>query len=371
MRKTKKYAAFLSFAHPDKELVMCLKNLFRQLDKEVYFSLQELPKANKSKEWRKTIIDSIRNSSCFITIYTPHSLKREWVLYESGIADAFKIQRLPARVSSVLPSEIEDLPNPGAFVYDLSDKDSLANLITKVCVIVGEEESSYALEVLNVVHNSPLAERIYHLSRTRWVFIAGNYPDNAALPTSGLNWFTTREDYLDRLKKFCKMLTETLLREGFSVSACPQVEVVGMHVISEAVAFLDDVAGQHPMHVDFSIGGIHPIDREARNSSLSDTAKRKWIDHIMGFRKSYLSNQEWLILIGGNEGTKEEYAAAKASKIKIMTIPCFGGISATIHSKATFKLKGPCAHCIKRDGTCDHNDIMNIVLALKGISSEI
>jgi hypothetical protein len=363
MTKKKPYAAFLSFAHPDRELVMCLKSLFGQLNKEVFFSLQELRKA-KTREWRTKITEAIHDSTCFIPIYTRHSLRREWVLYESGIADAYKLHRLPARVASVSPSDIEDLPSPGAFVYDLSEKDLLARLIINVCVHDGEDEAAFTPRVYNIVQDSPLAKRVCQLSLTRWVFIAGNYPEDAALPNSGINWFTTRQEYLDRLKRFCEMLTEALLDQGFSVSACPQVESVGMHVINRAVSYLDSV--QHPSDVDFSIGGIYPIDRTARKSSLSETARRKWLDHIMEFRKSYLSNQEWIILIGGNEGTKEEHDAARKSKVKVMAIPCFGGTAAVIHSRTADNIKGPCAHCEKRKGLCDVKDVQQIVSALKG-----
>ena len=329
----------------------------------MFFSIQELPKA-RTREWRSKIIEAIRHSACFVPIYTRHSLRREWVLYESGIADACKLHRLPARVASVSPSEIADLPSPGAYVYDLSEKDLLARLIINVCIHDGEDEGIITPKVYNVVQESPLAERICQLSRTRWVFVAGNYPENAALPNSGLNWFTTRQEYLDRLKRFCEMLTEILFDKGFSVSASPQVEAVGMHVITKAVDYLDNV--KHLPHVDFAIGGIHPIDREARKSSLSETARRKWLDHIMEFRKSYLSNQEWLVLIGGNEGTNEEYDAAKKSKVKIMPIPCFGGTAAIIYSRASEDITGPCVHCAKRNGLCETREIEQIVLALKG-----
>ena len=357
------YAAFLSFAYPDKELVKCLSNLFKQVGKDVFFSPQELPKA-KTEEWRTSIKDAIRESTCFVPIYTRHSLRREWVLYESGVADACKLLRVPARAASVSPLEIEDLPNPGAFVYDLSDKELLAKLIIKVGVHDGEDEAEFTTKVYNQVLSSPLADRIAQLSRTRWVFIAGNYPENAALPNSGIDWFTNRQEYLDRLKKFCEMLTDELLDQGFSVCACPQVEAVGMHVTARAVEYLGNV--DHPAHVDFAIGGIHPIDREARKSGLSETAIRKWLDHIMEFRKSYLSNQEWLILIGGNHGTKEEYDAARDSKVKVITIPCFGGTAATLYSRDTDPVKGPCARCEKRQGLCDSKSVQQLVTALKG-----
>ena len=366
MKKKKHYAAFLSFASPDTELVTCLRALLRQLKKDAFFSpqsLQELAKT-KTEGWRRKIIAAVHDSECFVPIYTRHSLRREWVLYESGVADAYKLHRLPARAASVSPSEIEDLPSPGAFVYNLSDKDHLARLITNICVHDGDDEAVVKPTVYKLVHSSPLADEILKLAQTRWVFIAGNYPDNAASPNSGINWFTNREQYLERLKNFCVTLTEVLLDEGFSVSACPQVDAVGMHVIDRAVSYLDNI--QHPAHVDFAIGGIHPIDREAREKGLSETARRKWHDHIMEFRKSYLANQEWIILIGGNEGTKEEHEAAKKSKVKVLTIPCFGGIASTLPSNKADMIKGACAHCIERQGLCDLKDIQNIVSVLKG-----
>lgn len=363
-RNTKKYAAFLSFAYPDKDLVDYLRSLFQQLNKQVFYSPQSLQESLKAKPkgWRRKIIDAVRDSACFVPIYTRHSLRREWVLYESGVADAFRKQRFPARSASVSPTEIEDLPGPGDFVYDLSDKDQLAQLITNVCEQDGDDRGTVQPKVFNVVHNSPLAEAVCKLARTRWVFVAGNYPDNAAQPSSGINWFTNRADYLERLKRFCEMLTESLLEGGFSVCACPQVDSVGMHVTAKAVAYLDDT--DHPPHVDFAIGGIYPIDRDARNRALSETARRKWHNHIMEFRKSYLSKQEWLVLIGGNEGTREEHDAAKKAKVKVIAIPCFGGMAASLHAKTTDSGREPCGRCTKRNGLCDAKEIRQIVTTL-------
>ncbi len=356
--KEEEYAAFLSFADPDRDFVKLIHDLFWQLKVRTYFAPEQLPKAG-SPEWRKQIIREIQNSYSFVPIYTRHSINRPWILYETGLADANGLPRYPARVSSVPIADIDYLPGPGAFTYDLFDKNSLAQLIINVCLSKGGDKDKVTAKVNSIVETSTFTKQIITLSKTRWVFIAGNFPTNAALPDSGIEWLTTKEDYKTRLKDFVEVLTETLLDQGFSIAACPQVSAVGMNVINKAVSCLDSKDYVGP--VDFRISGIYPIDREAREITLSASAKKKWLDHIMSFRKSYLIDQEWLIVLGGNQGTREEYLAAEASKLNIFSIPCFGGTAESICGEKSTDIGEPCRSCTKRDGLCGRDGITKIV----------
>ncbi len=138
MGQHKRFAAFISFAEPDKELAELIRDLFYSIDTPVYTAPSELPEAG-TPEWRQAIIRAIRESSAFVPIYTRHSLRRPWVLYESGVADAFKLPRFPALVSSISKQGIADLPSRDAFIYDLWNDESIANLLTNVTLQQGGE----------------------------------------------------------------------------------------------------------------------------------------------------------------------------------------------------------------------------------------
>lgn len=360
----KEYAAFLSFADPDKELAECLRNLLSELGKKVFFAPVDLPKPG-NPQWGTDIINRMRKSASFVPIYTRNSLNRPWVLYESGLADALEVPCFPAYVSSISPSEIGYSPglSGSAYYYGLSNPKLLSRLMVSICVAHGDAENSLRVRSDSLVQTSSLARRVMELSRARWVFVAGNYPNNAIDEDSGIAWFTTREKYLQRMQGFAGEITQVLLEKGFSVAACPQVASLGMHVIEQAVGFLDTVVGAP--HVDYAINGIYPIDREAREGMLSDAAKKRWRDHIMDFRKSYLADKEWLILLGGNEGTAEEYSAAKQAGVKVMPIPCFGGFSQEVFSDGVASVVGPCRDCIERNGLCGRSRIAEIVEAIE------
>ncbi|MGD0078122.1 MAG: toll/interleukin-1 receptor domain-containing protein [Sedimentisphaerales bacterium] len=357
----KTHIAFLSFAEPDKELAECLSKLFWLMGKKVYFAPGALHRSG-STAWKNAIRSAIQDSQSFLPVYTRHSIRRPWVLYESGVADAVGLERFPARVSSISVSEIEDLPSDSALCYDISIKDQLAHLITNICALGNKNRDSIAAEVQEKVMNSDFVTRILTLSKTRWVFIAGNCPNDLSQSHPGIEkWYTTQTEYNSRLRDFAEKLTECLFDKEFSIATCPQVPTFGMHVTEQALSLI--ASGEYGEHVDFRIAGIHPIDRDARELKLSSkAAKRKWFEHILSFRKTYLTDQEWLITIGGNEGTQEEYEAARACNVKVFAIPCFGGTAYQIFNKTK---AGPCLNCTKKDGSCGKDEIAKIADYLK------
>jgi hypothetical protein len=365
MRKTT-YAAFLSFADPDRELVEAIHDLFSLMDVNTFFAPKALPEAG-SPAWRNAIIKGIHQSRYFIPIYSRHSINRPWVLYESGLADSIGLPRFPARVAGVDISEIEYLPNPGAQVYSLFDKKSLVDLIVNICATKGSNKSEIAAKAHNVVNTSEFTGRIINLSKIRWVFIAGNVPNDETILRSQVPHFTSMQDYTTRLETFVDKLTEHLLGAGFSVAACLQVPSVGFQVIKSAANLLE--TKKYTQHVDYRISGTYPIDRDARQASLSVTAKQKWLSHIMDFRKSYLKDQEWLLTIGGSQGTMEEYMAARQCRVKVLSVPCFGGSSHNIWETNEAARGGPCKECQHNTGTCTDDRIKEIVSYLKRTSA--
>jgi hypothetical protein len=363
MAESESYDAFLSFADPDRDLVETIHDLFWLMQKRTYFAPKDLQEA-KTTKWRKQIRLAIQNSKAFVPIYTRHSIGRPWVLYESGLADARDLLRFPARVSSISVSEIEDLPSDSAFCYDLSNRENLASLITNVCSNGTTNRDEIAAKVQRKVMTSDLAKKVLTLSKKRWVFIAGNRPDDISQHDSGVDWFTTQSDYENRLRNFSEILTECLLDQEFSISACPQVPTLGKHITQKALNCLG--SREYGEHIEFKISGIYPIDRDAREITLLETAKKKWLEHILSFRKTYLSNQEWLVIIGGTLGTQEEYEAACDCKVKVFAVPCFGGTARKIFEKEKLTRHHPCDKCDRKDGSCRKEDIALITSYLKG-----
>jgi hypothetical protein len=354
---------FLSFADPDRELAKQLSQLFDLMGEYAYFAAEDLGRAG-TPGWRKEIIKQIKNSGSFLPIYTRHSIGRPWVLFESGVADSFGLKRFPARVSSVSPEEIDYLPSGSAFYYDLSTETGVIDLITNVCKKKGGDNAEITAKVRRECQrNSEFVKRIIVMAKTRWAFIAGNIPRGIEQPESEVKWYTTQADYEAKLREFCESLTESLLNNGFSIAACPQVRSVGMPVTRKALSCLD--AKEDSESVKFRISGIFPIDREARELTLSETAKKKWLDHIVAFRKTYLADQEWLILVGVNEGTLEEFEVASQCNVKICAVPCFGGTAKKIFDRRNIWKAEPCTKCTNRDGHCNLETIAKMVVCLK------
>jgi hypothetical protein len=358
----KQFTAFLSFADPDRPLVKAIHDLFWEMREPTYFAPVELP-ATGSTGWREKILEGIRNSYSFVPIYTRHSINRKWVLYESGVADCIGLPRFPAKDASTAVSDIEDLPSPSALVYDLSIEESLTQLLINVCHSKGGDRSKIKASVHALVNRSSHVRAILNLSRVRWVFVAGNTPLREPSLRTNLSWYTNRAEYISRLKNFTVALTTSLLENGFSIAACPQVNSLGLQVINTAADLLVSKTYSDP--VDYKIGGIYPIDRKARKIKLSETAKKQWVSHIMSFRRSYLDDQEWLVVIGGNQGTSDEYAAAKECGVRVHAIPCFGGSALTIWRNEELDPDSPCVICDSKDGLCGEEGAGRIARFLK------
>jgi hypothetical protein len=351
MRTQARYTAFLSYADPDKSLVQELAKLFGQFGEQVFFAKVNLPMSG-TPEWRRAIAEAVKESASFVHICTRHSLRRPWVLYESGVADACAVPRFAARVSNVAVSEMVELPGPGVFVYELFDREHLRQLVIRVIHgkrggdrSIVENEVNRGLQAVRAVKR--IADRICSLARTRWVFIAGNAPHGA-----------TRVEH--RLTMFVQRLAETALDKGFSIVSCPHVRPVGLLAARMAIEW----GAEHTdcFRETFRIGGIYPVDRMTRELSVSPEARKKWLDQLIAFRRSYLDGLEWLVLIGGNEGTFDEYKAAKSlESIKILALPCFAGAAAQIAKKYRNTMPNCCCTCKTSKASCRSGMVDEIV----------
>lgn len=339
--REKEFIGFISFAEPDKELAENIHFLFKELGYKTFFSKKQLTEVGGT-EWRKEVINGIKNSTCIIPICTQKSINRKWVLFELGAAEALGLDRFPARVAGVKIDEM-NLPGVDVTVYDLYNKEQLTQFLVNIC----EKDNKYKSknELVSFIETqvliNPRIENIITQSKKRWIFIAGN---------------DAKSDDTERLKMFLENLSVALLKKGFSISSCPQVESVGKVVAQKTTDWI--VENSDDSSSEFKIGGIYPIDRETRKSkSLSTRLQDQWLQHLLAFRKSYLIDQEWLILIGGHEGTFEEYNAAHDLNVKKYLIPCFGGTAEELWISKKSERMGPCNDCNYKSKKCDTKEI--------------
>ena len=372
MENEKKYCAFLSFASPDKELAESINYLFADFDEQICYSDLSLSKAGEP-DWRNQIIESIQQSNAFITLYTNNSIKNPWVLYELGLAEASSITRYPVIVDGISKNDIR-LPGKDVLFYELYKPEKLKDLIRNILKIKypSKDEAHLENRIKRILELSPYTKKILTIASKRKIFFAGNQPSqhtgiekdskyssNDKYDISKeICWCSDEKEYQKKIVNFVDRLTISLLERNLNITSCPQVDLVGKVIAKSATTWL--TKNKKPID-KYQIGGIHPINRFLGNlGEIDDNLQKQWLAHWFKFRKNYLKNHEWLIIIGGNEGTKEEYHAASDLGINIYAIPCFGGISKKIWDDIPDNYKGPCKRCKKQDGNCDSKEIEKI-----------
>ena len=334
----KEYDVFISYAQPDAVLAEKLCDLLRALDLKPFFAPAHLPKES-AKDWEKGILkNGLNKSRCFLPLFTHQSLHRPWVLFEAGAAAALKMQFFIAQVHGVDDKEVNLFPYAHNFIHSkLYHEEDLKNLlinIHKTKSKSGKESESFRRKVDQVfVDRRVVVDAVTCQARRRWIFIAGNQAKA-----------TIEEDQIksEDLKEFTQLVSTQLIEQGFNISACPQVETVGKVALETADEWTAHgrscpITG---CEVDYEIGGIYPIDQKAYKSKLMDArAKTRWQEHLLQFRKSYLSNKDWLLVIGGNEGSAEEFQAVQELNnernfgIKVCFVTYFGGSAFKIFKK--------------------------------------
>lgn len=344
--RTIKHDAFISFASPDKKLAAALKKLCKSINCKAYFSDQDVKRSDI--EMKKAIRTAIKSSRVLITIYSRYSLNRNWVMYETGIADALNVSRIPTRVASVTNQDIAKLPPDEYNILRLFNFEDLAEVLIKILKKRGASGSKAALTVKKEISpDDPLIKEVLSLAGMRRVFIAGNIPhgiENTNAKSGGKS--NSYKQYVKKLEEFCENVTFELYDSGFSVSSCPQVDSVGEVVTNASNDWLTDNA--KTASADFKIGGIYPIDNVSSETEYSDEAIKSWKALVRNFRKSYLIDMEWLLLIGGNQGTKDEYDVARELGIKTIAIPCFGGTAQEIYDSDLDVRIDQCRRCKTR-----------------------
>lgn len=362
----KRYTAFISYAHADVKLAEYLKSLFTFMGHQAYFAPVAL-KEDAGEEFSSKVVEGISQSHCIVPIYTRNSLDRRWVMYELGVADAIGLPRFPVRVAQVSPEEA-NLPGKDVQIFKLFNRDDLIDLFTNaICLRDNPTGDRYLKVQIKESVTGWLATRsetdkIIKMAETRWIFIAGSLPEILRLgDTEQAGRIKTELDFNKRVGDFLSKMTVSLLEAGFSLTSCPQVQNVGKIVTGEAIAWTSQCREKTNR---YRIGGIYPIDRDLRQLDIDDVFKAVWKEHLLEFRKRYMESHEWLIIIGGNEGTHEEYLAAREMHVNVFPLPCFGGIGQYLWNKYSDLRRPPCTRCSHQDGSCSGKDISNIIQEL-------
>jgi hypothetical protein len=343
------FDVFVSFAESDRELALKLVALFKAVQMKAFFAPVELPK-NSPEDWEKGILEKgLKKSRCFVPIFTKTSINRKWVLFEAGAAAALKLPIFATRVEGIEDREIREFPYATRLQnFKLFSPDSLRELLVAVATSKCKPEHlEQKREQIRgkwddlFENRRELINKFLCEARKRWIFIAGNIPTEISIDKTILD---------EQIQLFVKHLTINLLRSGFNLSACPQVQPVGGVVLRNAETFMaeKDSCTMGGCEVDYEIAGIHPIDKNPNFTDLSNKkAINRWHNHLLLYRRSYLENKDWLIVLGGNDGTKDEFDVVHSineSKlhhdIKVCFIPCFGGTAKKLNEdRSIFKNK--------------------------------
>lgn len=331
----KEHDVFISFAEPDRELAKLLHELFKAVGISSYFAPEALRKT--PHDWEEGILKKgLKQTSCFVPIFSKYSVDRKWVIFEAGAATALGSKIFATRVEGITTKEIDGFPRAHRLQhFSLSDREDIKALIENIVSTKHKDEKDILLSQLSKVdeifdsksgnERSRLVNELVCQAKKRWVFMAGNIP---------LSNPPQSEEFRDEFKNFVKSLTMCLFKGGFNLSACPQVEMLGRVVLDSAEEFIseDGFCGVEGCDVDYEIAGIYPVDAQLRISPIPNKQlETQWKKHLLKFRRSYLENKDWLIIIGGNAGTNEEFEALKEINktrrhgIKVCLIPHFGG----------------------------------------------
>ena len=129
-RHPSQYDVFLSYATPDESIAAKIRDALGAKGLQCFMSAKELAGGDNFSD---VICNALRNSREVCVLFTPHSVKSEWVLTEWGAAWALKkrivpiihrtdIDSLPDRLQSLQAIDFSDL---SVFVKQVRDRSSL------------------------------------------------------------------------------------------------------------------------------------------------------------------------------------------------------------------------------------------------------
>lgn len=307
----------------------------------------------QSEQWQDNFQKHLAKSSVVVILVTPKSINSRWVQYETGYAMAIanaknkKIPIFQIGIRGVSPEKILLGRNYVHFVKTGKDIQSLWATLFKVPNTLAEGWYNA---------NSKDIAKLINLCNERCVYFVGSKPkgdlDEEKWKEGGF------------VENFLNRLTIGLLKKGSRVSSYPTVKELGERVYYAAKDFEDnDVKG-----IDlYEISGLYNFDKPLETSKKEPIELKTWIDYLSEFREHYLENKDSVIIVGGNDHTKEECEVAeKLGYIELFPIPCMGGYAKKKYEEISKqwwweKFNHPCKECFengiyKRGMFCDQID---------------
>lgn len=340
--KTKGMKIFLSHSAKDKEVALLFKEMFEDFGQkydpttEVFMSSEISSDQVKTGNWKKDFEENLKKSSKLVVLVTPNSLHSVWVTYEIGYAIARGIEITPVVIRGATPEKFLLNERSAQKMEREEDVIKLLSLIFKDIARTGPARDGLIRPWCDN-HKKKVKEMLVSCEE-RCVYFVGSKPSSE--PDKN-KW---NQHFVDR---FLSELTYSLLEKGYKVSSFPAVDDVGKIVWMTAMKDKKNLKM-------YEISGLYgfdevPTDKDGKPFKID---KSTWKETLDGFRKLYLANKSSMIIMGGNDHTKDEYeVATQIDNLEIFPIPCMGGTGEEIfHEKErdiiwTKQFDHPCLNC--------------------------
>jgi len=344
--RAKDMEIFISHSQQDKAVAVEFKKVFEEFGNylkpeiiknsvEVFLSSKLSTEQEGDGKWKENFETHLGNSDVIVILVSPKSINSRWVQYETGYAmamskmDKDKVKKIiQIGIRGATPEKILLNDNYIQYVRDSEE-------FQRVCAKIFDVSEKFAKGWCTV--NKSEMQKLINLCNERCVYFVGSRPEGEL--EEGENW-----KELFRMN-FISELTKELLDKGCKISSYPTVKDVGMLVYN---------AAKNKNLKLYEISGLYNFDKPLTISKDETIELDTWNNYLSEFRKHYLENKDSMIIIGGNNHTKQECEVAeKLGYIELFPIPCLGGFAKEKYDEMSEddwrfdKLNHPCKECYK------------------------
>lgn len=319
---------FISHSQRDKEVAKRFKEVFdnfgtswmpNSTNVDVFLSSDISIEQRKTDQWKVNFEKNLEESSVFVILISPKSLNSRWVQYETGYVSAKNASRTTDEKIRIYQIGIggvaeEECLLSDTYVKNIEDHES----IIKICTDIFEVSPVLARGWYKI--NRQVVEDLLIRCTERCVYFVGSIPKDVS--------DSDKEEWKSFAGNFLKNLTKELLapkneelrrlKLRFKVASFPSVDEVGKKVFITAIS--NNCADK------YEVAGLYGFDKKPDDKDLEKLDEKTWKETLNKYRELYLRNKSSMIVIGGNNHTKDEYEVAqKLGHIEIFPIPCMGG----------------------------------------------
>ena len=319
---------FISHSQRDKEVAKRFKEVFdnfgtswmpNSTNIDVFLSSDISIEQRKTDLWKENFEKNLEESSVFVVLISPKSLNSRWVQYETGYVSAKNASRTSDKKIRIYQigiggvSEEECLLND-TYVKKIEDHES----IIKICTDIFEVSPVLARGWYKI--NRQVVEDLLIRCTERCVYFVGSVPKDVSDADKD-KWKSFAGNFLKELTKELLAPKNKELRQQelrFKVASFPSVEEVGKTV------FITAISNNHANK--YEVAGLYGFDKKPDDKDLEKLDEKTWKETLNKYRELYLKNKSSMIVLGGNNHTRDEYEVAiKLGHIEIFPIPCMGG----------------------------------------------